>query len=214
MKKIFLSMITVVMMMAVHVYAQTVSVTASHLTNSSGQPLSGYVYFQPTLTNGQPTWYRMPSGGTVSSNPVPVIATNGAISVTLPDTTQTYPANICFTMSYPGGTLAIGYACLQPHTTAYNASDWCQAGACDLDNFLPGNQPLPSTNAVQAINYTAGQLNFTGPGVTQSGNTFTFNGGSSLSFYVNQTCVTPGVSMNGDCISGSGTIYVNGSPTI
>jgi hypothetical protein len=182
--------------------AQTVSVTSSHLTTSSGKSLTGYVYFQPVLCTGQPTWYRMPSGGTVSSAPVSTLATNGALSITLPDTTQTYPANICFAMSYPGGTLATGYSQLQPHATAYNASDWCQAGVCNLDNYLPSNQPLPTTNAVQAINYIAGQLTFTGPGVSQSGNTFTFSGGGgSTSFYI-----------NGTKISSGGSFFVNGNP--
>ena len=120
----------------------------------------------------------MPGGGTVSSNPVQVTVTNGALSVTLPDTTQTYPSNICFVMSYPGGVLANGYNCLQPHTTAYTASDWCQAGVCNLDNYLPGSQPLASINAVQSINYIAGQITFTGSGFSQSGNTFTFTAGS------------------------------------
>lgn len=157
---------------------QTVTVTASHLQNASGQLISGYIYLQPTLTSGQPTWYRAPGGGTVSSAAVPVPVVNGVLSVTLPDTTLTYPANLCFTMTYPQGSLATGYNCLQPHTTAYNSSDWCQSGVCNLDNYLPGNQPLPTINAVSSINYTAGNLTFTGSGFSQSGDTFTFNGGS------------------------------------
>ena len=160
---------------------QTVTVTASHLQNASGQLISGYVYLQPTLTSGQPTWYRSPGGGTVSSAAVPVPVVNGVLSVTLPDTTQTYPANLCFTMTYPQGSLATGYNCLQPHATAYNSSDWCQAGVCNLDNYLPGNQPLPTINAVSSINYTAGNLTFTGSGFSQSGNTFTFPAGAGLS---------------------------------
>lgn len=160
---------------------QTVTVTASHLQNASGQLISGYVYLQPTLTSGQPTWYRAPGGGTVSSAAVPVPVVNGVLSVTLPDTTLTYPANLCFTMTYPQGSLATGYNCLQPHTTAYNSSDWCQAGVCNLDNYLPGNQPLPTINAVSSINYTAGNLTFTGSGFSQSGNTFTFPAGAGLS---------------------------------
>lgn len=160
---------------------QTVTVTASHLQNASGQLISGYIYLQPTLTSGQPTWYRAPGGGTVSSAAVPVAVTNGVLSVTLPDTTQTYPANLCFTMTYPQGSLATGYNCLQPHATAYNSSDWCQAGVCNLDNYLPGNQPLPTINAVSSINYTAGNLTFTGSGFSQSGDTFTFNGVSGPS---------------------------------
>ena len=123
--------------------------------------------------------YRMPGGGTVMSNPVQVVVNAGAMSLTLPDTTQTYPANICFAMTYPQGTLPVGYSTLQPHTTAYNAADWCQAGVCNLDNYMPGNQPLPTLNAVQSINYVGGQLTFTGAGVSQSGNTFTFAGGGS-----------------------------------
>jgi hypothetical protein len=158
--------------------SQTVTVMSAHFSDSSGNPLSGYAYFQPVnCTGGFPMSYRMPGGGTVMSNPVQVVVNAGAMSLTLPDTTQTYPANICFAMTYPQGTLPVGYSTLQPHTTAYNAADWCQAGVCNLDNYMPGNQPLPTLNAVQSINYVGGQLTFTGAGVSQSGNTFTFSGG-------------------------------------
>jgi hypothetical protein len=93
-------------------------------------------------------------------------------------------------MTYPQGTLAVGYSTLQPHTTAYNSADWCQAGVCNLDNYMPGNQPLPTLNAVQSINFVGGQLTFTGSGVTQTGNTFTFAGGSGT---VSSSGLTPGV---------------------
>jgi len=163
------------------IQAQTVTVMSSHFTDSSGHALSGYVYFQPVnCIGGYPISYRMPGGGTVMSNPVQVVANNGALSLTLPDTTQTYPANICFTMTYPQGTLAVGYSTLQPHTTAYNSADWCQAGVCNLDNYMPGNQPLPTLNAVQSINYIAGPITFTGTGVSQVGNTFTFTVGGTF----------------------------------
>ena len=175
--------------------AQTVPVVSSHFTNSAGSPLSGYVYFQPVnCLGGYPMAYRMPGGGTVMPDPVQVTVTAGAMSVTLPDTTLTYPANICFAMSYPGGNLPVGYGLLQPHGTAYNAGDWCQVvnGSiqCNLDNYTPGNQPLPTTNAVQAINYTGGMLTFTGPGISQTGNTFYFGGGSGGMVYPTFTGLT------------------------
>jgi hypothetical protein len=165
--------------------AQTVTVMSAHFTDSSGNPLSGYAYFQPVnCIGGYPMSYRLGGGGTVMSNPVQVVVTAGALSLTLPDTTQTYPANICFAMTYPQGTLPVGYSTLQPHTTASNTADWCQAGVCDLDNYLPSTQPLPTLNAVQSINYLGGQLTFTGSGVSQSGNTFTFTGAGLGSFTV------------------------------
>lgn len=187
-----------ILAIAICAQAQTVTVTSSHLSDSSQTPLNGTVYFQPTLLNGTPTWYRMPGGGTVQDVAVPATVVNGAFSIVLPDTTQTYPANICFKMTWSGGTIS-GYNCLQPHTTAYNAADWCQAGVCNLDNYLPGNQPLPTQNAVGSINYTAGNITFTGSGVSQNGNTFTFTTGGSTG-----TVTSVGLSLPSDfTVSGS-----------
>ena len=159
---------------AAFVSAQNVTLTSTRL-NVAGQPYTGILFLQPTLSTGQPTWFRSGSGGTWNSDSIGVRVTAGSFTVTLPDTTTTYPANICYTVVPQ----VSGYSCLQPHTTATGSGDWCQAGVCNLDNYLPNlnSPPLPSVNFVQSVNSTAGPLIFTGTGVNQVGNVFTFPGG-------------------------------------
>lgn len=117
----------------------TVTVTSTNLCDSAGNLYSGIVLFQPVLTSGLPTPYRVGGGGTVTDAAIEVIAHNGAFSVELPDTTQTAPKNICFKLVVPG--ITTGYNTLQPHTTAINSSDWCQDGVCNLDNYPPNLAP-------------------------------------------------------------------------
>jgi hypothetical protein len=117
----------------------TVTVTSTNLCDSVGNLYSGIVLFQPVLTSGLPTPYRVGGGGTVTDAAIEVIAHNGAFSVELPDTTQTSPKNICFRLIVPG--ITTGYDTLQPHTTATDSSDWCQGGVCNLDNYPPNLAP-------------------------------------------------------------------------
>jgi len=164
----------VIVLAASIITAQTVPVTSTQLVDSGGNPYQGAVTFQPTLSNGQPTAYRRGGGGTVTSAPVRVIVSNGAFTVNLPDTTLTYPANICFAMS--GASLPAGYSCLQPHGTPTGSGDWCQAGGCNLDNYLPNLAPQLPTTVTTSINNLTGQFNFIGNGVSCVGTTCTFTG--------------------------------------
>ena len=175
MKRI-LALTTLLSLAASVACAQTVLVTSTQLTDSAGNPYTGAVYFQPTVSNGQPTAYRKGGGGTVMSSPVRVAVSAGVFTVSLPDTTLTYPANICFMLTAPN--LAAGYQCLQPHATPSGSGDWCQSGGCNLDNYLPNLSPQLPTTATTSINNLTGAITFAGSGMTQVGNTFTFNGGS------------------------------------
>ena len=123
------------------VFSQTVIVTASHFSDSTGHLATGVLVWQPTLANGSPTSYQLGSGGTVSPLPVQVYVQRGALSFFIADTSLTNPQHICFSLSLltPSAktTLGKGYSCVQPHATASGSGDWCQAGVCNLDNYVP-----------------------------------------------------------------------------
>ncbi|MGO8759321.1 MAG: hypothetical protein ACLQG3_14475 [Terracidiphilus sp.] len=140
----------------------TETLVASHLTDSLRVALNGYVTLQPTLTSGAPTWYRMPGGGVVSNAAVKILVVDGALSAVLPDVTLTEPENICFAMSYNGVAPVAGYQCIQPHATATNGSDWCQAGVCNLDNYTPNLAPQATMSTVLTINGAPGNWVFSG----------------------------------------------------
>ena len=67
MKRI-LALTTLLSLAASVACAQTVLVTSTQLTDSAGNPYTGAVYIQPTLSNGHPTAYRKGGGGTVMSS--------------------------------------------------------------------------------------------------------------------------------------------------
>ena len=101
--------------------AQTVTVTSSQLADSTSVPANGALYFQPTDGLGHAIAYRKGGGGTTTNASVLKSVTNGAFTITLPDTTLTAPANICFSATLQtksGAGLGPGYSCLQPHYTA------------------------------------------------------------------------------------------------
>lgn len=121
----------------------TVTVKATNFTDSDGNLVNGTISFQPTLTSGQIVSYQKPGGGTAAVIPVSAPIVGGAFSLTLPNTASTNPANVCFSVSavqqYTKLQLlsAVGYTCVQPHYTASGGGDWCQAGVCDFDNYVP-----------------------------------------------------------------------------
>lgn len=158
----------------------TVVLMASKLSDSSGNPATGTISFQPTA-NGVPIAFRKGSGGQADTLAVTTTVTNGAFSLPIADTTLTNPANVCFAAKfagYNGAILGNGFSCLQPHAIATGAGDWCQAGVCNLDNYIPNLPNLAPVVGVTTINLTSGAITFTGPGFTQSGTSFYFNGGA------------------------------------
>lgn len=129
--------------------AQTITLTSSQLADSAGHLITAQLNITPTLSSGLPTAYQKGGGGTVSAVPVPVYVQSGALSIVLPATDATSPRHICFkvTSSNPKIVLPAGFSCLQPHAVTNmilvggnwvtDSGDWCQAGVCNLDNYVP-----------------------------------------------------------------------------
>jgi hypothetical protein len=194
----------------------TVTVEGSHTQDSAGNLLTGTVYFQPTNSIGQPVAYQLGGGGMVSSAQVSTPVIRGAFSITLANVLLTNPSNICFAFStgdYSGNHIVPnGYQCLQPHYTASGTNDWCQAGVCDLDNFVP-QAPNEAEYGVTTINNVSGPFYFTGTGVSCTGTDCTFNVGGSPAF----SSITPGTNTLGVLNVGIGssltfTPYINSTP--
>jgi hypothetical protein len=156
--------------------AQTVTVTAHYFSDSSGNLITGNLFWQPTLANGTAASYRLGSGGQVTSLPVSVYVNQGAFSFTIADTSLTSPANICFrltlTTTVSGSALGAGYSCVQPHSVAVGDTDWCQAGICNLDDYTPNLPSLPiayvSPDLMTAWNVQAASFIGAGNTITQA----------------------------------------------
>lgn len=77
----------------------TTLVSGTNLCDSTGTPLAnGIISFQPCLSDGTPSSFRYGGSpyGQVSSLPVKTQVVDGAFSITLADTSQTSPTNICY----------------------------------------------------------------------------------------------------------------------
>jgi hypothetical protein len=126
----------------------TVTVSASNLTDSSGNPISNaVVYFAPVNSSGQAISYRYSGKGQVITRASQATVTNGAFSLTLPDTSMTSPLNVCFAVTVidnnsGNNLLGPGYGCVQPAYTATSPSSWCANGACDFDDYVPDEAGL------------------------------------------------------------------------
>ena len=126
------------------VQAQTVTVSASNLYDGSS-PANGTITFAPVLSNGQAASYRYPGGGQRTVGVYAATVTNGAFTITLPDTSQTSPVNLCFNVVLTGtrNRLGAGYSCVQPAAS----NSWCTAGVCNFDNYTPNESPLVLSQA-------------------------------------------------------------------
>jgi lysophospholipase L1-like esterase len=145
MKRIFLMLA----LLCTPLSGQMVTVSG-HLANSKGVPAVGTVIFQPALSTGQAISYQGPSAQ-ITARPVSAKIASGYFSITLPDTSLTNPKNVCFNLkAVETGTgyalLGKGYECVQPHYTATGLTDWCQAGVCNLDNYIPN---LPALGTIE-----------------------------------------------------------------
>ena len=131
--------------------AQMATVTASHTTDSAGNPINGTIFFAPTSSDGTAVSFRIPGQGQATQQTVSATVTNGAFSLQLADTTQTQPVNICYRVwatnarkqvvlgsAVPGQTS--GTSCVQMAPT------WCASGQCNFDNY-PVNLPAGSAQA-------------------------------------------------------------------
>lgn len=112
--------------------------------DSAGNMLTGTITFTPALADGTPISYRTTCKKTSQAGklPVTVAVTDGSFGVWLPDTTATNPRNVNFIVfarsSSGASVLGSGYTHVQPHTDATSTDDWCQAGDCNIDNYVPG----------------------------------------------------------------------------
>ncbi len=144
-------------------YAQTgsVTVTGSNIVDSSETPLAnGTIYFIPVNNSGQSISYRMDGRGQALSTVVSANVANGGFSITLADTSLTSPANICFAVTVINNVsgdsvLGPGYDCVQPAYNTTTPNNWCSAGNCNFDNYLP--------NSVSGALVTTGPQGPTGP---------------------------------------------------
>lgn len=129
--------------------AQTLTVSGSYVTDSTGTPLaSGTITFAPVDNHGHPISYRMGGKGQTLSKPVSAAVVNGSFKIVLPDVTYTNPVNVCFSTTVTDkasgdSVLGAGYSCVQPGSGAAG-SGWCTAAnGCSFDAFTPNNPSLP-----------------------------------------------------------------------
>jgi hypothetical protein len=128
----------------------SVAVMAVNIENALGQKLaSGEACFQPATNGGVTISFQAAGGGQVINRPVCAPVTNGAFNVSLANTAQTNPRNVCYRLTVKDSATnqivlgaaageTSGYDCLQ---TA-GSNNWCANSVCDLDNFQPNMAPL------------------------------------------------------------------------
>lgn len=195
------------MTFTVVVRAQTDTIISTKLGDSAGNLYSGIVLLQPTLSSGLPTSYQRSGGGATTSAMIQAMASSGAFSVVVPDTTATNPVNICFKLVVPN--LTLGYTCLQPHTIANNTSDWCQSGVCNLDNYPP--------NLAAQVTVETGPAGPAGPaGSTISIPVSVTNGGTGATTAAGALANLGGLPLSGGTLTGplnlpelEGTLYAD-----
>lgn len=125
--------------------AQTGSVTVSgsNIVDSTGTPVAnGTIYFAPVNASGFPISYRYSGKGQAITTAAQANVTNGAFSLTLPDTSMTSPQNVCFSVTVIDNVsgnrlLGSGYSCVQPAYNTTTPNNWCVNGACNFDNYQP-----------------------------------------------------------------------------
>ena len=116
-----------------------IPVTGSNISDSGGYKLQhGVICFEPNQSpRGPATSYRVGGGGQVSAAPACTPVTNGAFTLSLPDTSQTNPENVCFNVTVVGNYgygRDSGYGCVQP---AANRAPWCGPTSCNFDDYIP-----------------------------------------------------------------------------
>lgn len=145
----------------------TVTVHASKFGGTV--PYTGYIYFQPHLANGQAASFKLSGGGQEQPTAKPVYVVGGTFSATLPATDNGNPQNIQYSIQTRNAAgvyvpWAAGYTTLQPHYTATGIDDWCQAGDCNLDNYVPALGALAVVVAGPAGTVSIGTTTTGAPG--------------------------------------------------
>lgn len=131
-------------------------VSGSHVQDSTGALVSNAtISFAPVDNSGNAISYRIngANGGQSIFSPASATVTNGAFSLSLPDTSTTQPQNVCFSVKITDNVtgnslLGSGYSCVQP-TSVTNG--WCSGSTCNFDNYSPGLASLPLTSQVTCV---------------------------------------------------------------
>jgi hypothetical protein len=159
--------------------AGTTTVSAANLTDASGNKISNCtIWFQPCNSQGKPLSFQGGGGGQATDLPVSAQVTTGAFSITLADTTLTYPVNISYSVSIVDN--ASGNELLGP---GYQIQPF--GATWDFDSYLPN---LPNLATIQ--NGPQGP-----PG------TITLNSGASIS-----DGLTVAGGLNADTVTVSGLV--------
>lgn len=116
-----------------------VTVSGSNLQDSTGTKIKyDTIIFTPVNAQGSPISYQVNGNGQATTSPVSAYVSNGAFTVTLPDTSLTSPRNVCFSARLRSGALGSGYACIQPAAS----NSWCAASLCNFDHYVPSTPGL------------------------------------------------------------------------
>lgn len=134
-----------------------ISVTQSRLVDGNGVSVGSATVCAQAVSGTQALSLGLGGGGTTTTPPVCVQATNGVWSMNLPDGAQSSPLNATFaitgTDNVSGAKLLAGYMKVQPHSqtctvvagavscVANVSTDWCQAGGCNFDQLKPSAPP-------------------------------------------------------------------------
>ena len=145
--------IVCILMCAFAAYGQSglVTMTGSHTQDAGGNLISNALLCAQVTVAGSPTSVRVGSGGQVITKPACTAVSNGAFSMTLPDTSMTKPANACLSITITdqlSGNVEISDACVQPSSSTSDptAQSWCSTTtsgptSCNFDNWSPNLAP-------------------------------------------------------------------------
>lgn len=136
-----------------------VTVQSNSLWDSGLNKISNaQICFAPVNISGQPIGYRINgSGGGAGfgqsiTTAVCSSVSDGAFSMRIADVSATYPLNVCFNVTVTDNTtgnelLPAGYGCVQPEWNTSQPDNWCSAGICNFDLYLPNSNAPPIVSA-------------------------------------------------------------------
>jgi len=219
MKRLLLSFVLVCLhLFGAHAHAQSnaVSVNSSQLTDSSGNLVSNAtIYFAPVTNSGVPISFQWPGKGQAITRPISSLVSKGNFSVTLPNTSVTNPANVCFSVTVIDNNtgqnlLGPGYGCVQPQYS----NSWCSGGGCNFDDYVPNLAALTvqQPGAQGPPGCVVGQ---TCTGVLAlSGGTLTGALYGTSAYFSGYLSTIEGIQVDGSapyghCLIGNGTAYVD-----
>jgi hypothetical protein len=144
-----------------------VTLHGSHISDASGNlEANGTIYFAPVTATGAPLSFRVNGNGQAVDTPVSATVTNGVFSLFLADTSLTFPANVCYSVTVVDNVsgnqlLGSGYGCVQPAQNTAVPNTWCASGSCNFDDYPPSLSALQVTTAP---NISIGTVTTSAPG--------------------------------------------------